>query len=34
MALKDLFNRFDGELLCTEESFPNASGGTDLRLVL
>ncbi|VDO65015.1 unnamed protein product [Onchocerca flexuosa] len=24
-------NRFDSELVCTEESFPNGSGGTDLR---
>uniref|UniRef100_F1KVL1 NADH-ubiquinone oxidoreductase 75 kDa subunit, mitochondrial n=1 Tax=Ascaris suum TaxID=6253 RepID=F1KVL1_ASCSU len=31
MALKDLMNRFNTELVCTEESFPNANGGSDLR---
>ncbi|CAG9540764.1 unnamed protein product [Cercopithifilaria johnstoni] len=31
VALKDLMNRFDSELVCTEESFPDGSGGTDLR---
>ncbi|KAK6108293.1 NADH dehydrogenase (quinone) G subunit [Brugia pahangi] len=31
IALKDLMNRFDSELVCTEESFPSGSGGTDLR---
>lgn len=31
VALKDLFNRFNSELLCTEEGFPTANGGTDLR---
>ncbi|VDK68715.1 unnamed protein product [Onchocerca ochengi] len=31
IALKDLLNRFDSELVCTEESFPDGSGGTDLR---
>ncbi|VDM26841.1 unnamed protein product [Toxocara canis] len=31
MALKDLMNRFNTELVCTEESFTSASGGSDLR---
>uniref|UniRef100_A0A915AES1 NADH-ubiquinone oxidoreductase 75 kDa subunit, mitochondrial n=1 Tax=Parascaris univalens TaxID=6257 RepID=A0A915AES1_PARUN len=31
MALKDLMNRFNTELVCTEESFPNVNGGSDLR---
>ncbi|KAM3717470.1 NADH-ubiquinone oxidoreductasesubunit [Dirofilaria immitis] len=31
IALKDLMNRFGSELVCTEESFPDGSGGTDLR---
>ncbi|VDN05298.1 unnamed protein product [Thelazia callipaeda] len=31
VALKDLMNRFDSELVCTEEYFPDGSGGTDLR---
>ncbi|VDN23104.1 unnamed protein product, partial [Gongylonema pulchrum] len=31
VALKDLMNRFDSELVCTEESFPDVSGGGDLR---
>ncbi|KAL3984932.1 NADH dehydrogenase (quinone) G subunit [Acanthocheilonema viteae] len=31
VALKDLMNKFDSELVCTEESFPDGSGGTDLR---
>ncbi|CAI4222762.1 unnamed protein product [Auanema sp. JU1783] len=31
VALKDLFNKFNSENLCTEEEFPVSSGGTDLR---
>ncbi|XP_026860489.2 NADH-ubiquinone oxidoreductase 75 kDa subunit, mitochondrial [Electrophorus electricus] len=31
VALKDLLNKLDSELLCTEESFPVAGAGTDLR---
>ncbi|VDK47711.1 unnamed protein product [Anisakis simplex] len=31
MALKDLMNRFNSELVCTEESFPAVNGGSDLR---
>lgn len=31
VALKDLLNRFNSDLLCTEEPFPESSGGTDLR---
>lgn len=31
VALKDLLNRLDSEILCTEEVFPTAGAGTDLR---
>ncbi|XP_063069423.1 NADH-ubiquinone oxidoreductase 75 kDa subunit, mitochondrial-like [Engraulis encrasicolus] len=31
IALKDLFNRLNSENLCTEEIFPMAGAGTDLR---
>uniref|UniRef100_A0A3Q1K821 NADH-ubiquinone oxidoreductase 75 kDa subunit, mitochondrial n=1 Tax=Anabas testudineus TaxID=64144 RepID=A0A3Q1K821_ANATE len=31
VALKDLFNRLNSEDLCTEEVFPMAGAGTDLR---
>ncbi|XP_048664351.1 NADH-ubiquinone oxidoreductase 75 kDa subunit, mitochondrial isoform X2 [Marmota marmota marmota] len=31
VALKDLLNRVDSETLCTEEVFPTAGAGTDLR---
>lgn len=31
LALKDLFNRFNSEQLCTEHEFPTGSGGSDLR---
>ncbi|XP_041638128.1 NADH-ubiquinone oxidoreductase 75 kDa subunit, mitochondrial-like [Cheilinus undulatus] len=31
VALKDLLNRLDSESLCTEELFPMAGAGTDLR---
>ncbi|XP_004066663.1 NADH-ubiquinone oxidoreductase 75 kDa subunit, mitochondrial [Oryzias latipes] len=31
VALKDLLNRLDSENLCTEELFPMAGAGTDLR---
>ncbi|XP_043231894.1 NADH-ubiquinone oxidoreductase 75 kDa subunit, mitochondrial-like [Amphibalanus amphitrite] len=30
-AVKDLVNRLGSEALCTEETFPNAGSGTDLR---
>ncbi|KAG9277639.1 NADH-ubiquinone oxidoreductase 75 kDa subunit, mitochondrial [Astyanax mexicanus] len=31
VALKDLLNKLDSEALCTEEVFPTAGAGTDLR---
>jgi len=31
IALKDLVNRLGGEAVCTEEVFPDAGSGTDLR---
>uniref|UniRef100_A0A8C7AQW8 NADH-ubiquinone oxidoreductase 75 kDa subunit, mitochondrial n=1 Tax=Neovison vison TaxID=452646 RepID=A0A8C7AQW8_NEOVI len=31
VALKDLLNRVDSDTLCTEEVFPTAGAGTDLR---
>lgn len=31
LALKDLFNRFNSDNLCTEHEFPSGSGGSDLR---
>uniref|UniRef100_A0A8C2QR70 NADH-ubiquinone oxidoreductase 75 kDa subunit, mitochondrial n=1 Tax=Capra hircus TaxID=9925 RepID=A0A8C2QR70_CAPHI len=31
IALKDLLNRVDSDTLCTEEVFPTAGAGTDLR---
>lgn len=31
IALKDLLNRVDSDTLCTEEIFPTAGAGTDLR---
>lgn len=31
VALKDLFNRVGSENLFTEEAFPSAAGGADLR---
>lgn len=31
VALKDLLNRFGGEALCTEHTFPQDGSGTDLR---
>ncbi|XP_076848761.1 NADH-ubiquinone oxidoreductase 75 kDa subunit, mitochondrial [Brachyhypopomus gauderio] len=31
VALKDLLNKLDSEMLCTEESFPLTGAGTDLR---
>ncbi|KAF7711260.1 hypothetical protein HF521_000271 [Silurus meridionalis] len=31
IALKDLLNKLDSEILCTEEIFPIAGAGTDLR---
>ncbi|XP_063286148.1 NADH-ubiquinone oxidoreductase 75 kDa subunit, mitochondrial [Pelobates fuscus] len=31
IALKDLLNRLNSDVLCTEEVFPNTGAGTDLR---
>ncbi|CAH2306412.1 NADH-ubiquinone oxidoreductase 75 kDa subunit, mitochondrial [Pelobates cultripes] len=31
IALKDLLNRLNSDVLCTEEVFPNSGAGTDLR---
>ncbi|XP_029462187.1 NADH-ubiquinone oxidoreductase 75 kDa subunit, mitochondrial isoform X2 [Rhinatrema bivittatum] len=31
IALKDLLNRLNSDMLCTEEHFPTAGAGTDLR---
>lgn len=31
LALKDLFNRFNSDNICTEHEFPSGSGGSDLR---
>lgn len=31
VALKDLLNRLNSDILCTEEVFPNSGAGTDLR---
>lgn len=34
VALKDLFNHFNSENLCTEFEYPESNGGNDLRCSL